>query len=293
MRPKTVGAPLTFGDVIEADWLFDLYLREQSEALTAITERGNLTRYTPTARANERQAGKDYAIGFATDEARFESPAADPGFALGFGNRRKAVVLSDECEAPKVLARGGRLLVASIVPWPTNPEEAAALVGANTSSWRRYPLPEETPWLGGVIDFSRHVGVWHAAIPHATISFEMTGEEQELLKIAWTAYSSRLGPIVGADGVRKLIEMLHGGGDDGKRANREPTELTPEEKDAIARFEDLCDAAYILEGPVLDQVSAAHELHGNGRDELSLVLRQLAAIRNAASAAEEALRKAS
>lgn len=302
MHPKPEGSPITFGDVIEADWLFDIYLREQAQPLTAVAGADRqILRYLPASPDKTRPGGKDYAAVFSTDEGLFPGSTeggtegeAEPGSTLAFGNKRKAIVLTDECEAAKVIDRGGRLLLAALVPWPTAPREIEALEGKNGSSWRRFALPANGTWEGAVVDFSKHVAVWHEAIPHGSASFAMSDTEAGLLKVAWTAYATRHGPIVGKDGIRKLVEILRNGDDQAKWSEeRLKIVLTDDQKSAMDRFADLCDAMFTLEGPVLDSVAAAHETKTHGGPELDLVLQQLALVQATAAAAEAALRKVS
>lgn len=306
MEPKPSGAPLTFGDIVAADWLYDAYLREYSEPVTA--ERnvdGKVLRYRPDKVVRERKVGSDYTVAFSTSDDVFpdEETEGDPGHVVAFGNRRLAIVLSDECETNKVIARGGRLLLATLVPWPQNEQELRALTSPDGSSWRRFPLaptgpwdgpPPVAAWKGGVVDFSKHVAVWHEAMPKAKVLFSLNEEEAAVLKVAWAAYVVRHGPLAAADGVKKLVETIHIGDDTAKwSVDRRTLRFTADEEDARRKMVEALEIAWMIEGPLLDAISLAHEGRQQGADGAALMLQELGRLRDAAAAAEESLRRIS
>jgi hypothetical protein len=305
MEPKPSGAPLTFGDIVEADWLYDAYLREYSEAVTAEMNSDRMVlRYKPDKVVRERKVGSDYAVAFASSEDVFPNEDGDEGgpeHVVAFGNRRLAIVLTDECETNKVVARGGRLLLATLVPWPKNEPELRALTSSSGSSWRRFPLapagpwpgpPHVDAWKGGVVDFSKHVAVWHEAMPKAKTLFSLDEEEAAVLKVAWAAYATRHGPLAAADGVKKLVEMIHIGDDTAKwSVDRRTLAFTAHEEDARHKMVEALEIAWTIEGPLLDAISLAHEARRGGPDETALMLQELGRLRDAAEAAEEALRR--
>lgn len=294
MRRKPSGEPLTFGDVVEADWLFDVYLREGAEALIAETDHSNnILRYKPEARTRERVAGRDYTVGFATSDGVF-SPQGDEhgstGSVLAFGNRRRAVILTDECETSKVLEKGGRLLLAVLVPYPRS-EAEQRMLRPGQSSWRRFALPPAGEWEGAVVDFSKHVAVWHESMQHATPTWSLSEEEAGALRVGWATYATRHGPIAATDGVSKLIEMFHIGDDASQWAiDRRSLQLTPDEDAAREKFNDLFDRFWNLEGGVVDTIADAHEARGVGRNEAAaLLLQEMGLLRAELDAAEAAL----
>lgn len=281
MRRKTAGEPLKFGDVIEADWLYDLYLREGSEPLVVNTDASgtNIIRYLPERRVRERQPGKDYTVGFATADGLFgladEGTSAE-GPVVGFGNRRKAIVLTDECETPKLLAKGGRLLVAVLTPWPTAKNEIEDIEKGDTA-WRRLGLKPAGDWPGGVVDFSKHVGVWHEAISTGTVAWTVDATDGPELQVAWATYSTRHGPIAALDGISKLIEM-HAAKHDESIWGRQRPDLWDEKSadrlpdryiEARTPFKDLVKRWWELEGKLVDDIATVHENHGADLDVLT------------------------
>jgi hypothetical protein len=296
VKPKPADESLTFGDVIEADWLFDVYLRESSERLTAkVDGGGNVTGYVSRKTPYKGKGkAKDYAVAFATNGDAIADGEGDPseiGHTLSFGDKRRAIVLTDECETDKVIAKGGRLMVASLMTWPTVPKEIDALLAEDGSSWRRFPLPPEPGWDGAVVDFSRHAAVWHEAVPHADILFSLDPKRSALLKVAWAAYATRHGPLAVADGVKKIIEMIHIADDTAKwEIDRKHLPLTADETDALAKIKKALRIAWLIEGPLIDDISLAHERRQRGTDQVELLLEQLDDLRVAAAEAEAALR---
>jgi hypothetical protein len=281
VRRKTAGEPLTFGDVIEADWLYDLYLREGSEPVIAELDgtQKNIARYKPERRLRERNPGKDYTIGFATADGLFEPVPAErqaEGIVVGFGNRRKAIVLTDECETPKLLAKGGRLLVAVLTPWPTNQTEIEDIEKGDTA-WRRLGLKPAGDWPGGVVDFSKHVGVWHEAIATGTVAWTVDATDRPELQVAWATYSTRHGPIAALDGISKLIEM-HAAKQDESIWGRKRPDLWVEDGvhrlpdrylEARTPFDDLVKRWWEFEGKLVDDIATVHENRGADLDPLT------------------------
>jgi hypothetical protein len=319
VRKKRDGEPLTFGDVLEADWLYDLFLREQAEALIAeLDGSNNIARYLPEKKIRERAAGKDFAVGFATAEGVYGDVASGTeaqGPVAAFGAHRRAIVLTDECETSRVVTEGGRLLLAVVVPWPTNPEELKH-IDEGRVAWHRLPLkpaPGEGEWPGGIVDFSKHVAVWHEAIHHGTVRWTAArndaeeavdadrkdddhekDEDERLLKIAWATYATRHGPVAGGDGFRKLIEACKARLDS-KVWETERNKIVLDgpylaADEAIARA---LARIWDLEGRTVDEIATVFERNGAGLDEIApLVLKQLVLLRDDVEAAEGALRSA-
>lgn len=299
MYRKDDAEQISFGDIFEAPWFFDAYLREGAQALTLEDRKNGKHGFVPRPSSiRDRYGGKDYALTFASPEDEFPvsqtSDSQAEELVAAFGNPRRAIVLSDECETDKVIKRGGRLLMATLSPWPTNDPDFEKDLREGTSSWRAFGLPPDDGlgFGGAVVDLAKTVTVWHEALPKAKRIFSLTSNEVGNFKVQWCAYGSRHGPLVALDGAKKLAEMAHIAGDEEKwKIDRRKLPLTPDEQAAYRSVARALGIAWQIEGDHLDTVSAGHERHEEATAHLESTLKLLAQLRDETTNAIEALKK--
>lgn len=282
-----------FGDVLEADWLFDLYLRHDAVALEPRERPGSAgIVYIPRAVAprREREPGKDVIA----------SHAEFGDVATGFGNPRQAIILTDDCEMETLQGRGdahrprGRVVLAAIRP--ATQAEIEAVRPANFGLYALQPHGE-VGFPGGIVEFQRAFSVALLSLlgdarPRRLVALDAEAQGQLLTR--WCAHATRHGPMVAADGARKLAGIMSASG------NPEVlTEIRERRRDPdaaqLATAEQLAASlavAWAIEGRVLDQVSDAWE-RGDATDASRVtVLEELGRLRDLVDSTITALREA-
>lgn len=274
---------LGFGDVISADWLFDLYLRHDAVALKWEDRKQGRVWFLNAKPDPERAAGKDDVLSH-YDEA------------LGSGNPRRAIILTDDCEMETFHKRrtsAGRILFAAIRA--ATPDE---LTDAQESDvYRRFVLPADTEigFAGGIVELQR---IFSVSLPSLTTTpaahsrlVALDGNAQTALAQYICAHVTRHGPLVARKESGKLAMMMSANGDaaavaDFKKAGstRAPEAAHAEIAKALttAMFE-----AWALEHGPLNFVSDAWERGDAPGDSVTEVRAQ---VERARDAFNEALR---
>jgi hypothetical protein len=274
---------LGFGDIISAPWLFDLYLRHDAVALKAEDQRGGRRWLENRVPRPERTPGNDGVLSHADE-------------ALGSGNPRLAIVLTDDCELETLQIRretSGRVLLAAIRQ--ASDDEIASAQKRRT--YRRFVLPPDQAlgFAGGIVELQRIFSVFLPSLtleePAHSRLLALEPDAQRQLSQALCAHVTRHGPLVAAQEAGKLAMLMSANGDpeafaDFKRAGstREPEPLHANLASAIARG---LTHAWILEGDVLNYVSDEFE---DGADAAAGVHAVRDELLRARDAMDEALR---
>ncbi len=246
-----------FGDLFEADFLLDLFVREDATFLGG----GQLAGQKLIARLG----GWMNAEGIEAEAVDLFSPAfavrAQDRFALGHAShrllqeRRLALLISDSCLTATALAQGrakrspgGRLLFAPVSQ--IDPDEWERL--RQEPDFERFPLPpEEAQGLTALVAELRHVfmvDAKHLAAHLDSRLLSLAPATAESLEAHWAAYATRRGPLAYERNTLKLAFLLAGGAQPGEEEQRSA--------DAIA---EVLDLTWLLEGKDLEDVSEAEE----------------------------------
>lgn len=238
---------LGFGDVVSADWMFDLYLRHDAVALKYEDQRGRRVWLRNVAPNAERPPGKDGVLSHADE-------------ALGSGNPRQAIILTDDCEMETFHERrtsSGRILFAAI-----RPATPAEIVDAQASStYRRFVLPPDATieFAGGIVELQR---IFSVSLPSLTtdplVHTRLVGldpEAQADLSQYVCAHVTRHGPLVAAKESAKLAMLLSANGDadviaDFKKAGSTRAPDTAHAEIATALTQALFEAWALEHGPL-------------------------------------------
>lgn len=282
---------LGFGDVLEAEWLFDLYLRHDAVALEPRDKGGGVV-YIPRAvpPRGEREPGKDVIA----------SHAEFGDAALGFGNPRRAIILTDDCEMESLQGRGhggrtrGRIVLAAV-----RRASADEIKEVRPGTFGLFALPpdEAEDFDGGIVELQRAFSVYLPSLLGDARPPRLVGldaEAQGQLAVRWCAHATRHGPMVAQDGAHKLAGIMSAAGRvdvlaEIRERRREPEarHLTSAEYLAATLAQ-----AWTIEGRVLDQVSDAWERGDPTDGSRAVVVEHLERLRALADSTIEALRDA-
>jgi len=194
---------LSFGDICEAEFLYDVHVREDARSMGM-------------EMSGESFAQKKWQLPGAV--AMF-IPALDPGqgetFALAHGTHNRALLLSDDCLVASALGRDGggpknrRLLFAPMVE-----ASEAQVEELEAENFGRFPLPpDEHVASPRIADLRRcfmadardvHKALVAGGFRACSISDETAGS----LAIRWSAFTLRRGPFVTEDSLEKFAEHL-------------------------------------------------------------------------------------
>lgn len=268
---------LSFGDLCEADFLYDVHVREDARSMRRET-------------SSVGYAQKKWHL---PDAVHIFLPALEPRagetFALAHGTYARALVLSDDCLIATVLGREAgkptnrRLLMAPVVD--ASAEEVADLADR---SYGRFPLPADAQFAAdGVVDLRRCFmadarDVYAAVANGGFRRRSLSDETRDDLAIRWAAFSLRRGPFVAEDSLEKFAEHLL---DSGTVAN---------EQDAIdvaMRLGNVVAAAWVYEGRGVEGAGRAAEDGVSPRTAVAMLVDELETLRAATDDALEALRK--
>jgi hypothetical protein len=258
---------VVFGDIFEAEFLRDIFVREDTTLMGGGLLPGHLG----------RKVGVWMNAELGQEDIDLFSPAFQPKqetrFALAHASflpdaqAHQAILVSDSCVTATALAQGreGRRVAGRLLFAPLSSVSAEQWQGlVETEDFERFPLPDDERLpAGSVAEFSDCFMVdardikKHVDSRVASLSRPLVGE----LAVHWTAYSTRRGPRAYERNTLKLAWLLSGGG--------RPTAEAENAADAIAGALDL---AFELEGSDLEDVSAAEEsvrLAGGNASELT------------------------
>lgn len=288
---RTPTGRLSFGDILEADWLFDIYLRTDSRALYPTTLRqgkpGFGVRDEPTI------SNEDIVVAQATMEP--------DDVVLTHGLKRMAIVLTDDCELASLAGERGagggswgprnRVLLASLRA--ETPERIATLM-EKTEELSLHPLLATTDFPGGVVDFNRAFSVGATSLFKGGdkaygIVASLDRDGQLALADRWAGHALRRGPTPAKVGARKLAQLWTADGDV-DRLRRLAKERSWGDRDkgiAAAALEAILQEAWTLGGPILDDIDAAAERGQRPDDSLRLVVDSLSDLRRLVGNAAE------
>jgi hypothetical protein len=243
-----------FGDVFAADWLLDIFVRDDTRLIGGGELPANLVPKLGKWMNTELPAEPIglYSPVFASKEV--DRYALSHASFLPDADVHHAILVSDSCLAATALVQGrakrsvsGRLLFAPV----------------------RGVCETDYDKLQGEVDFGRLPLPGHATLPDYPVAelrqcfmadaihlkahtdarvLACTEGLAETLGAHWTAYAARRGPVAYERNTLKLAYLLAGG--------QQPEEDDERVTDTIA---DVLDCAWALEGAGLEAVSAAEE----------------------------------
>lgn len=196
----TPRAELSFGDVCEAEFLFDVHVRADARALT---------REETSAQFTNKRWGIDSPVAY------FVPLPGEPegNYVLAHGAKRCALVLSDDCLIASALGREGqaphgRITFSPIVD--ATQEEFDQL--AELPSYGRFGLAaDEVHGQHAIVELRRcfMVDARDVAAASAALSLRSLSHDiGDALASHWAAYALRRGKFVVEDNLEKFAELL-------------------------------------------------------------------------------------
>ena len=253
---------LSFGDVCRADFLHDVFVREDAHLLS---------RETTTAEFARKRGWGDTPISYF-----IPLEASSDGLVLAHGSRVPlAICLSDDCAIESVFGRGerptgGRLLFAPLDV--ATADDIKALRAA--PSYGRFELAaDETVSESHIAALRRCFMVDARALEPllgTLVAYSTTDDTRDALASQWAGYACRRGPLVVEDNLEKFAELMLAHG--------------LEEADAIRLGNSLAavaGAAWGYEGGGLESAGQTADSSGDPRpvlDDLTVRLDQLHAL---------------
>jgi len=268
---------LSFGDICEADFLYDVHVREDARAMGVEF-------------ASAKFATKRWNI---DEEVPYYIPGigikAGQNYVLAHGVHQQAVLLSDDCLIATALGRDGagptnrRLLFAPVVE--ATEDEVAELAGGN---FGRFPLPADAHDADDRIADLRRCFMVDARDVDAALKaggFQVRSLDdatRDDLAIRWSAYALRRGPFVAEDNLEKFVEYLLITG----RVDDEGAVI-----DAARALADVVAAAWGYEGRGVEGAGTAADDGRDPQEVIDRLVEELEQLRATADAALDALRK--
>lgn len=255
-----------FGDIFEADYLFDVHIEGDAMRLTESTfpPRAPLSGVFYTQPTDKLRLVGDYVL--AHGRSGRERPGREGQGTIPEPGR--AVLLSDDCYIPTIYgSRGdrrlgnGRLLFAII----TKAEDGTDVVTTAGSNFARFALPADGPitW-SGIAELKNTFLVRARDVDpsHRIASLDDAG--RLALDKRWNAFVCRRGPEASQINAQKLGTLIVG-----KNAP------TPDQEAAIALLWQTLDLNWDFEGRTMRSVSDALEAGQDPAPSLSLVIEDL------------------
>jgi len=239
---------ISFGDIFAAEWFYDAYLRRDAVPLVEFSAKGG--RGWRATRPSDRR---------------------DTLFA--HGQQRQAILVSDDCEVETILRRGGRsrLVFAAIDRLPVGRTQADEAL--ETKAFRRFGLPPEGGFSGGIVEFQQLFGMAADGVeaqdgtdPRVA---RLGGEMLLQFEMRWNAYAVRRGPLTHVDNAEKLARLLSADGDAAKLARiKEAADVPKTEELAVAKaVAEALAAAWEIEGALMNRIADLYE-HGGDVTEV-------------------------
>lgn len=198
---------LMFGDIFEANWLFDAYLRADSGAMFKRAVKGEPQ---PAWFRRGEPTGKE-------DEQLIVQATMDPDdVVLTVGTRRAAIVLTDDCEIATLASRRGsswaprgRILMGSIRNRDGIERDDLEL-GIHTLS-----PDDDGRFPGGLVDFNRLIEVQTKGLLDAPDKKLLSLDDEARISLAerFGGHILRQGPLAAELGAKKLVRLLTAGDD--------------------------------------------------------------------------------
>jgi hypothetical protein len=258
------GARLAFGDVIEAPWLFDVYVRSDSRALTPVHIKGG----KPGFAIKEESST-------AAEDRVFAQATMDPAdVVLTNGAQRMAIVLTDDCELATLAGTRapegsgwqprGRIVLASLRA--ASEDQITAQV-AKRDDLGLHGLPPGEGFRGGIVDLNRLFSVQTKSLVGQGASplcgTVISLDEKARLELAnrLAGHLLRHGPHSARIGARKLSQLWTAGGDRDvlKRLGNDREWGDADKAQASKSVEAVLLVAWALGGLILDKVDSAAE----------------------------------
>jgi hypothetical protein len=288
------GEKIRFGDIFEADFMIDLFAREDAVYLGGGRLEGEkliqkLSKWLSTELPAVEAAGLYSALFAGAGSSGLALAHASPGLAEA---PRRAILLSDTCAALTALAQdregrspSGRLLFASVRD--VGEQTWERLRELEWPDYGRCPLPACAGFEHQVAEL-RHLFMVDARrlVEHLGRRIGTLGEEDaQNLEDHWGACSLRRGPIAFERNAQKLAVLLAGGEESTAREERVADAIAEVLERALqieaGDFEAVSDAVEKME---IEGISAG-DLRPSITTELEQHLRQLAGA--AGTAADE------
>jgi hypothetical protein len=260
-----------FGDVFEASWLLDIFVRDDTQLIGGGELAGNLVvKLGRWMNADlPAEAVGLYSSAFPPKEA--DRYALAHASYLPDVDIHHAILVSDSCLAATALVQGrtkrsvsGRLLFAPVRGATAQDHEKLD----NEADFGRLPLPAHEALPEHPVAELRQCFMVDAVHlkPHTDARvLACTEELGETLEAHWNAYAARRGPVAYERNTLKLAYLLAGG--------RPPEEADEAVTDTIA---EVLDSAWALEGAGLEAVSASEEaVRFDGEDAAAHAARRL------------------
>ena len=288
------GEQLSFGDIYEADWLFDVYVRTDSAAMFRRSVQGLkdpvwVVRGSATRQENE--------------PIRVEATMQPDDVVLTVGTLRMGVVLTDDCEIASL--SGAR-------PDGWDPRGRILMAGIRSDDGKVrddlelgiHPLPpdQQSAFPGGLVDFNRLYEVQTKSLvappdDHLRKVASLTPDAKYQLGERLGGHLLRQGPMAAEVGARKLSRLLTAG-DDAARLHAlgagDPEDWGSSQEEArVAGIVTVLSEAWFL-GRLFDLVddlaerTIASELLSGEADRRELRRKFAVSLRSIAKAATEA-----
>jgi len=294
---------LAFGSVITARWLFDIYVRQDSAALSKTTFAGG---HDALVIRREAPHADDFMVATA-------ATMDETDLALAHGGQRLALVLTDDCELASLAGERadrptprGRILMAGI---RSARDEELKVARTRTANLRNFVLePDEaTGFEGCIADFTRLYSVHAQALFGAnaaayTIHAQLDRDAQLDLANRFGGFALRHGPLAASIGARKLSQLLTANGDpEVLKALRAPDPQPWGDADVEASCRALLsviEEAWFIDGALLDDVDTVAERALLGQSgqvpvaEVEAIVAALTKLRDGADAAIAGLQRA-
>jgi hypothetical protein len=193
-------AELSFGDVCEAEFLFDVHLRADARALT---------REETSAPFAKKNWGLDSAIPYFVPLPG----ETTSNYVLGHGRQRRALVISDDCFITSALGReggtpDGRVMFAPVID--ANQEDMDKLTELPT--YGRLGLDADgVHGQHAIVELRRAFMADARDIAAAGAAFvvrSLDDRARDELAIRWAAYALRRGKFVVEDNLEKFADLL-------------------------------------------------------------------------------------
>jgi hypothetical protein len=258
--------PLRFGDVIEADWLFDIYLRPDAAALEAdqiVDDR--IVSFTPRRQAPRKEPEPP------RDVVAVHADFSDD-WVLASGASRNAIVLTDDCELETLYGRTvageevprqarGRILFAAAKKATAG---EIADVRKNASNFA-LPVHASAPkFAGRIVDLGRTFTVNTKSLlasPDYKKVVALDNDTKVGLSTRWDAYAARHGPLIAEQMTLTMAKLFDSDGVAARVAELRPRKALPNEPWSVmgSAVASALTSGWMLEGPIGDLMLTAWE----------------------------------
>jgi hypothetical protein len=203
------GEQIRFGDVFEAEFLYDVHAAEDTRAIPMY----ELPAEVAVALGKKLQLPSKLEAGDLPLHSDKFPARAQQDYVRAHGRSTLAVIVSDNCTISDMFGydrdrprRSGRLIFAPVSPaTPSELEQAM-----NQTNFDRFPLPPGVGFGGGIIDLRRIFMADKRALADTQRVVSLDKDMAEQLEIRWTAFTARRGPVAFNRNAIKLAGRLEG-----------------------------------------------------------------------------------